>query len=61
MYASRASAYGTDTGPRAARDRRDRALVLVDVEPMTGIEPAFSAWEADVLPLNYIGVVASEG
>ena len=20
---------------------------------MTGIEPAFSAWEADVLPLNY--------
>lgn len=22
---------------------------------MTGIEPAFSAWEADVLPLNYIG------
>lgn len=25
------------------------------VEPMTGIEPAYSAWEADVLPLNYIG------
>ena len=24
-------------------------------EPMTGIEPAYSAWEADVLPLNYIG------
>lgn len=23
-------------------------------ERMTGIEPAFSAWEADVLPLNYI-------
>jgi hypothetical protein len=21
---------------------------------MTGIEPALSAWEADVLPLNYI-------
>jgi hypothetical protein len=31
------------------------------VEPMTGIEPAYSAWEADVLPLNYIGVAASEG
>ena len=31
------------------------------VEPMTGIEPAYSAWEADVLPLNYIGTVASEG
>jgi integrase len=32
-----------------------------DVEPMTGIEPAYSAWEADVLPLNYIGDVAWEG
>jgi hypothetical protein len=31
------------------------------VEPMTGIEPAYSAWEADVLPLNYIGAVAPEG
>jgi hypothetical protein len=33
----------------------------VDVEPMTGIEPAYSAWEADVLPLNYIGEVDHEG
>lgn len=24
-------------------------------EPMTGIEPAPPAWEAGVLPLNYIG------
>jgi hypothetical protein len=24
------------------------------MERMTGIEPALSAWEADVLPLNYI-------
>jgi hypothetical protein len=31
------------------------ALSLVTAEPMTGIEPAYSAWEADVLPLNYIG------
>jgi hypothetical protein len=31
------------------------------VEPMTGIEPAYSAWEADVLPLNYIGEVDHEG
>lgn len=31
------------------------------VEPMTGIEPAYSAWEADVLPLNYIGAVARKG
>jgi hypothetical protein len=26
------------------------------VERVTGIEPAFSAWEADVLPLNYTRV-----
>ncbi|SPM33236.1 hypothetical protein RHCRD62_40079 [Mycobacterium rhizamassiliense] len=31
------------------------------MEPMTGIEPAYSAWEADVLPLNYIGIAAKEG
>ena len=31
--------------------------VVIRVEPMTGIEPAYSAWEADVLPLNYIGAV----
>jgi hypothetical protein len=30
------------------------------MEPMTGIEPAYSAWEADVLPLNYIGAVAQK-
>lgn len=34
---------------------------LLNMEPMTGIEPAYSAWEADVLPLNYIGAVASKG
>jgi hypothetical protein len=32
------------------------AFALVNAEPMTGIEPAYSAWEADVLPLNYIGL-----
>lgn len=26
----------------------------ITMERTTGIEPAFSAWEADVLPLNYI-------
>jgi hypothetical protein len=35
--------------------------VLVNVEPMTGIEPAYSAWEADVLPLNYIGLTRRAG
>ena len=37
---------------------RRNGLILVDNTPggrerVTGIEPAFSAWEADVLPLNY--------
>lgn len=25
------------------------------MEPVTGTEPAYSAWKADVLPLNYTG------
>ncbi len=34
--------------------RRDGRRVILDEERMTGIEPALSAWEAEVLPLNYI-------
>ena len=30
----------------------------LSVERVTGIEPALSAWEADVLPLNYTRVAA---
>ena len=26
------------------------------VEPLTGIEPAYLAWEASILPLNYSGI-----
>jgi hypothetical protein len=37
------------------------ASALLNVEPMTGIEPAYSAWEADVLPLNYIGLTSLAG
>ena len=48
VVASRDSGRGNQAG--------QTAFVLVKVEPMTGIEPAYSAWEADVLPLNYIGV-----
>jgi hypothetical protein len=33
----------------------------LSLEPMTGIEPAYSAWEADVLPLNYIGLTSNAG
>ena len=30
-----------------------RCIACSDVEQVTGIEPACSAWEADILPLNY--------
>lgn len=30
---------------------------VIILEQMTGIEPAFSAWEADALPLSYICVL----
>ena len=35
------------------RNGLHRQYALAHVEPMTGIEPALSAWEAEVLPLNY--------
>src|SRR6201999_291461 len=47
-------------GPiRPKKDRRPSVRNLLPtwaftLERMTGIEPALSAWEADVLPLNYI-------
>jgi hypothetical protein len=56
-YASSASEYGTD----AHTANRNRANAQFNVEPMTGIEPAYSAWEADVLPLNYIGLTRRAG
>ena len=37
------------------------ALTWAGVERATGIEPACSAWEADVLPLNYARVPAHAG
>ena len=30
-----------------------RFSIPIKVERVKGIEPSFSAWEADVLPLNY--------
>ena len=39
---------------RLSRNRRKDASDLdIYLERVTGIEPALSAWEADVLPLNY--------
>src|SRR6516162_7215932 len=59
--ASASRGCGTVTGPRACESGRQGSYALVRVEPMTGIEPAYSAWEADVLPLNYIGAAAPKG
>jgi len=39
-------------GP-GARDQYEPLTWDFVVERVTGIEPALSAWEADVLPLNY--------
>src|ERR1700760_1868196 len=55
-YCSRASCR-TYSPPACAISAASRR-VSADLEPMTGIEPAYSAWEADVLPLNYIGNAA---
>lgn len=46
------------TAPQFADDNVPQiaGLHAVGLEPMTGIEPAYAAWEAAVLPLNYIGV-----
>ena len=30
------------------------------LEPVTGIEPAYPAWKAGVLPLNYTGILRWE-
>jgi hypothetical protein len=53
-------AGGTRGDTSRPENRLSVASALVGVEPMTGIEPAYSAWEADVLPLNYIGVVLTK-
>ena len=41
--------------PRLVRPGLTKSLLTCasSVERVTGIEPALSAWEADVLPLNY--------
>lgn len=31
-----------------------KIMTLRDLERMTGVEPAYSAWKADALPLSYI-------
>jgi hypothetical protein len=55
------AAVGIGQVPARLADPRSTTFPLVRIEPMTGIEPAYSAWEADVLPLNYIGLFDHEG
>ena len=31
--------------------------MIYAMEPLMGVEPTFSAWKADVLPLNYNGAM----
>lgn len=54
------SSRGANLAQPAVPAERTQANYLVKWplgrEPVTGIEPALSAWEADVLPLNYTGV-----
>ena len=49
---------GRDVRVRRAplRVRKVPLIWAFNDERMTGIEPALSAWEAEVLPLNYIRV-----
>ena len=47
--------------PKRAADLRLCAILQVNrVERVKGIEPSLSAWEADVLPLNYTREAAPE-
>ena len=38
------------------KEKTDAIGIGFSLEQMTGIEPAYSAWEADTLPLSYICV-----
>jgi hypothetical protein len=45
-----------DTNDRRSSVRKTSSTWCFALERVTGIEPALSAWEADVLPLNYTRV-----
>jgi len=48
---------GNDPGTIRAPVQDSVLTCRFSVERVTGIEPALSAWEADVLPLNYTRAV----
>lgn len=41
---------------QSKKSRRKRFAACDDVERMMGVEPTLSAWEAGVLPMNYIRI-----
>ena len=45
-----------DSIPLIRSTKKDRREAVIFVERMRGIEPPLSAWEAGVLPMNYIRV-----
>jgi hypothetical protein len=52
--AGRASPVRHATKPPMCSESRKQPSTRYFSERMRGIEPPYSAWEADVLPLNYI-------
>ena len=42
-----------ETFPCDIKNRRKQQKACGEMERVKGIEPSYSAWEADVLPLNY--------
>ena len=52
-YPSIIGFLATDWLLQAQRKPLKRLNLLILLERVKGIEPSFSAWEADVLPLNY--------
>ena len=48
---------GNDPGTIKPQTQDSVLTCRCTVERVTGIEPALSAWEADVLPLNYTRAV----
>jgi hypothetical protein len=47
---------GNVLGTSTPRSEKNLLTWAFGLERVTGIEPALSAWEADVLPLNYTRV-----
>ena len=50
--------FERESGPDRQKEKERKSPVKAGLQKqITGIEPASSAWEADVLPMNYICMV----